>query len=327
MTSARIAKVFYTTDAGFAVPTLASIESLRRWPSGRAAAVSVVLLGMSEAQIDAFERRSADLNVELHCISAEALAEFDNENFHQTHVPYSTLARFLTPQFISKAELCDILYIDGDTWFVQDPQELLEIHAPEAGLLACEDQSDFYWNDIGSTGRTVRAYFNDISVRSSNGYFNAGVIKCRSNEWHRISSECLSYLKQNMRLCRYHDQSALNAVAGPSRVRLSPVWNFQTPYWRWGLDGIAQPKLLHFVGGYKPWMGFMTAWSSIHSDYNRTILKRSDATLPLRTWTSSEQEQVLAQERITNLKLNTIFHHRVLFRRHRYKKLLKTSAA
>jgi lipopolysaccharide biosynthesis glycosyltransferase len=318
-------RVFYTTDTGFAVPTLASIESLRRWTSANELRVSVVLLGMNAAETEAFERRSADLGIDTYGISAEALADFDNENFNQTHVPYTTLARFLIPQFIPPNEAAEILYLDGDTWLAQDPTMLLDIAAPDTGLLGCEDQSDFYADDFGETGRAVTTYFKNISVDRSKGYFNAGVLKFKSQEWARISDGCLAFLKNNLGICRYHDQSALNAVAGRTRVRLSPVWNFQTPYWDWGLDAIAAPKLLHFVGGAKPWMGTMKALESIYSDYTNVIRKRSDPLFPLKIWSSTEQRHESAHELRMRLKQRTIFYHRILGRRHHFKHLLATS--
>jgi lipopolysaccharide biosynthesis glycosyltransferase len=318
-------RVFYTTDTGFAVPTIASIESLRRWSSADELRVSVVLLGMNQAETDAFERRSADLGIDLYGISAEALADFDNENFNLTHVPYTTLARFLIPQFIPENEVADILYLDGDTWLVQSPKPLLDLAAPDVGLLACEDQSDFYADDFGKTGRAVSTYFNGISVDRSKGYFNAGIMKFKPQEWARISADCLSFLKNHLPICRYHDQSALNAIAGRVRVRLSPAWNFQPPYWDWGLDEIAAPKLLHFVGGAKPWMGKMKALLSIYPDYTDVIRKRSDPLFPLKIWNSAEQQQESAREQRMRLKLRTLFYHRVLDRRRHFRRLVMTS--
>src|SRR5262249_8891106 len=208
---------------------------------------------------------------------------------------------------------------------IEDPKELLEIPAPETGLLACEDQSDFYRDDLGGTGRATTSYFADISVDRSKGYFNAGVLKFTPEQWRTISAECLAYLQSNLAICRYHDQSALNAVAGRTRVRLSPVWNFQSPYFGWGLERIAKPRLLHFVGGWKPWMGELKVWSDIYADYDSVIRKHSDPVFPLKAWSASERAEVLSKERRINLKLRTVFYHGVLLRRRHYRRLVENS--
>ena len=72
-------------------------------------------------------------------------------------------------------------------------------------------------------------------------------------------------------------------------------------------------------------MGLLTAWSVIHSDYEQVILKHSDSAFPFKTWNTQEQQRALTEERLINLKLKTIFYHRVLWRRRHYQKLLDTS--
>jgi len=325
MSLTRTTEVFYTTDKGFAVPTIASIKSLRKWPSAKDLSINVVTLGMNDAEFDAFKGLSSDLNINLHAVSSERLSAFNDERFKRTHVPYSTLARFLIPAFVRNDESLDLLYIDGDTWFIQDPKPLLDIQAPKVGLLASEDQSYFYMDDFGSTGRSVKSYFNDIAVDRTKGYFNAGVIKCRATEWVRISADCLSFLRSNLSICRYHDQSALNAIAGATRTRLSPAWNFQTTYWGWNVSAIAEPKLLHFVGGAKPWMGLLNAWSGIYPEYSDVIRARSHHLFPLRFWDPQDQIKLLNEERLSILKNRSIYLHRTLHRRRQFRKLVATS--
>jgi lipopolysaccharide biosynthesis glycosyltransferase len=322
----RPTEVFYSTDSGFAVPTIASIQSLRRWPSAALTDINVVLLGMNDREIATFQRATSDLRVKVHTLSADDLAFFDKKNFNKTHVPYSTLARFLIPRFVGGGPDSDILYVDGDTWFVSDPKALLDFPAPDIGLLAAEDQSYFFWNDVGETGREIAAYFADLRIDESKGYFNAGVLKCRADEWASICQDCLLYLKDHLSLCRYHDQSALNAVVASKRVRLSPAWNFQTPYWGWGMADIEAPRLLHFVGGGKPWMGMQQAWSSIYDDYARVIRRRADPVFPMKLWNPQEQSQMLKEENWTNLKNRTIFLHRIWHRRELFRQLLDTAA-
>jgi lipopolysaccharide biosynthesis glycosyltransferase len=320
----RTTEVFYLTDAPFVVPTLVSIESLRRWKSASELNVNVVLLDMDEGRVDDFKRLAEDLRLQVHSLSTDALASFGNDKFNATHVPYATLARFLISNFFCDQD-ADILYLDGDTLFIEDPKELLEFPAPEVGLLAAEDQSYFYVSDIGETGENVRSYFCNIGVTAKQGYFNAGVMKFRAREWIKISNDCLLFLENNLAICQYHDQSALNAVAGGKRIRLSPIWNFAPFYWNWGLSEAVRPKLLHFVGGGKPWMGKLEVWSRIYPDFIKAVERRRHASFLLKTWDARQQADRLKAERWQQIKNKTIFLYRMAHRRAQFRNLIDTS--
>ncbi len=324
MSVQRTTEVFYITNAPFVIPTLVSIESLRRWKSARNLQINLVLLDMNKHQVDDLSRLAQDLHLQIHSLRTDALASFGNDKFNVTHVPLATLARFLIAEFFDE-EGTDILYVDGDTLFVQDPSELLNIPAPEIGLLAAEDQSYFYANDYGKTGKNIRSYFTNIGVNAKQGYFNAGLMKFRAREWVKISKECLSFLENNLSICQHHDQSALNAVVGSKRIRLSPIWNFKPSYWNWGVSKIAAPKLLHFVGGDKPWMGKLEAWSGLYPDYIKAIERRQHGSFLLRAWDEEEQADHLKVERWQQIKDNTILLHRIAHRRAMFRDLVATS--
>jgi lipopolysaccharide biosynthesis glycosyltransferase len=320
----RKTEVFYLTDAPFVVPTLVSIESLRRWPSAAGLKISVVLLDIGERPIDDFKRLSEDLQIDVHSLTSEALGSFATDKFNATHVPRATLARFLISEFF-RDEGADILYLDGDTQFIRDPKILLEFPAPDVGLLAAEDQSYFYAKDVGKTGSNVRTYFSNIGVTAKQGYFNAGVLKVRAREWINISRDCLSFLDKNLAICQYHDQSALNAVVGSKRTRISPIWNFKPSYWNWGIDPGLKPKLLHFVGGDKPWMGKLEAWSALYPDYMEAVERRRHLSFPLKIWSEAQQDERREAEKRQQLKDQTIFLYRMMRRRAMFRDLIKTS--
>jgi lipopolysaccharide biosynthesis glycosyltransferase len=320
----RTTEVFYVTDAPFVVPTLVSIESMRRWKSTRDLPINVVLLDMNESQINEVRQLAQDLQVRLHSLGTDALVAYGNEKFNATHVPHATLARFLISEFFRNLD-SDILYLDGDTFFVDDPKDLLDIPAPDTGLLAAEDQSYFYAGDFGKTGKNVRSYFGNIGVNDERGYFNAGVMKFQAREWINISKECLLFLESNLALCQYHDQSALNAVAGSKRTRLSPIWNFRPAYWDWGVSDFAKPKILHFVGWEKPWMGKLQLWSEFYPDYFNAVQRRRHASFPLEVWGDAQQADRLKAERWQRIKNRTVFLYRIARRRDRFRTLIEAS--
>jgi lipopolysaccharide biosynthesis glycosyltransferase len=318
--------VFYTTDLGFAVPTLISVRSLRKWSD---VDIHIITLGFSDEQHDAYLKLSEPLKVSVHRMDKYWTDAFDRPEFNATHVPPSALARFYIPEFIRSEEIdqSDVLYVDGDTWFSDDPRELLDWPAPVKGLMAAEDQSFFYRNDVGETGSRVREYFSKIGIDQNGGYFNSGVLKFRAGTWRDIAADCLDFLERNLAICDYHDQSALNAVVGKSRVRLSPRWNFQTPYWAWRAQELVEPGILHFVGGGKPWMGKLDPWRTIQDEYLKGRAEYSSAHFPLKQWSVDEQRVNVRQQQITQIKNMTIFFFRVLDRRNQFAKLLCDSAA
>jgi lipopolysaccharide biosynthesis glycosyltransferase len=320
----RATEVFYITDAGFAVPTLVSIESLRRWRPPPNLRINVVLLDMSQERVDAFAGIAQDLSIQIHSLRTDALASLNDERFNPTHVPLATVARFLIPEFF-RSEDYDILYVDGDTLFVQDPGELLDLPAPEIGLLAAEDQSYFYANDYGKTGKNIRSYFANIGVKAKQGYFNAGVLKFRTRQWIKISKDCLTFLEDNLSICQYHDQSSLNAIVGNKRVRLSPIWNFKPSYWNWGVSEIAEPKLLHFVGGDKPWMGNLRVWTKLYPEYIASVERRRHKSFLLRAWSEEESAARRRAETFQQIKDKTIFLGRKTRRRAMFRDLVETS--
>lgn len=317
--------VFYTTDQGFAVPTLISIRSLRKWSDVE---IHIITLGFSDQQHDAYLKLSEPLDVIIHRMDRHWTDAFNRPEFNATHVPPSALARFYIPEFICSEDIdrSDVLYVDGDTWFYDNPRELLDWPAPDEGVLAAEDQSFFYRDDIGETGKRVREYFAKIGVEKEDGYFNSGVLKFRAGKWRDIAAGCLDFLERNLAICDYHDQSALNAVVGRSRVRLSPRWNFQTPYWAWGAQELAKPGILHFVGGGKPWMGKLDPWRTIQDEYGKARAEFRSTHFPLRLWSADEQRANMRQERIIHIKNRTIFFFRMLDRRNKFANLLRESA-
>ncbi|WP_226781561.1 glycosyltransferase family 8 protein [Oceaniglobus trochenteri] len=259
--------VVYTTDPGFALPTLASISSLRRWVCAGALPVHVMTLGFSRAQSEEFNRMAADLGANVVAMDAAQLEEFSDERFNKTHVPPSCLARFFLAENLSAPGGRRMLYVDGDTLFLAPPAPLLRLGVAQDKLLLAEDQSFFYRRDAGPTGAAVRRYFGDLGIDGDKGYGNSGVILGHWETWRQLSVEALHYLRENLAICRYHDQSAINAVIGGRRQRLSASWNFLVPFRDWGVQRVAPPHLMHFAGAEKPWKGRLRSSANHHATY------------------------------------------------------------
>ena len=90
-------------------------------------------------------------------------------------------------------------------------------------------------------------------------YFNAGVLAFRMDTWRELAPQALRFFEQHSDLCKYHDQSALNATFKDRRELLSPIWNFQTGYAETGAN-VAKARVLHFTGAFKPWRTSNSVW-------------------------------------------------------------------
>jgi lipopolysaccharide biosynthesis glycosyltransferase len=139
---------------------------------------------------------------------------------------------------------------------------------PEGKLAAAEDMISFRYSTITPRGRMKMPYLAGIGVHPPRtGYLNAGVLAVSRNTWSAIASEAFEFFINNVEACEYHDQSALNAVIGDRRLRLSLKWNFQTPFRYLGIEQSISPSIYHFHSHPKPWMGRCEPWPEIYEEY------------------------------------------------------------
>ena len=314
----------YASDPGFFQPSIASIASFKRWPSALDVKIVYLCVGFSPQQQAIAETILSNLGVESHFVQIEALRAFDNSDFNKTHVPVSALSRFYLSQVIERDDV-DLIYVDGDTWFARDPNELLEYHLPKGTIAAAEDQSYFYRDEISRFGYDLRAYFAQLEIDPDDGYFNSGVFKVSAHDWQNISKTALDFLNDNLKACRYHDQSALNAVCRQNRMRLSPAWNFQTPFLKWNRDNVVTPGIYHFIGARKPWVGEIAEWKFLKQMYlDLTPSVGDHADLAFRSWDPETQAASNKQMLIRRVKENTILLPREINRVRKFRSLAQS---
>lgn len=169
-----------------------------------------------------------------------------------SHVPAATMLRILaldelTPRYRR------VVYLDGDVF--QAWGSLADLcRLPDTGrpLAAVRDRS--HWADeprLRNQKTYVAALHPDIGER----YFNAGVLVVNGPVWSRdgYSRLTLDFLADHADLCRFGDQSALNAVVAGNWDSLSPGWNWQMSKTSFPLSNGRRPRLIHFTGPTKPW--------------------------------------------------------------------------
>ena len=69
---------------------------------------------------------------------------------------------------------------------------------------------------------------------------------------------------------------------------MSPVWNFQTRFRSWGASRRLEPRILHFTGAAKPWLGDVTPWHDAAARLAEDAAALLPLSLPLRLLTPEE---------------------------------------
>jgi len=272
--------VCYVTDVNFLFPTLLSAISLRKYVPPHKADVFIFLVDAPE-RVDEMNKAAKPHGIEIVGSNTAYLDHFDVARFNRTQVSTTTLAKFSLGTWLPSA--CKrIVYIDGDTLIRRDPSALIEAVVPEGKLAAAEDMISFRYSKFTPRGRKKMSYLAGIGVDPPTmGYLNAGVFAVSRNTWSAIANEAFQFFANNVEACQYHDQSALNAVVGDRRLRLSLKWNFQTPFRYLGIEKSIAPRIYHFHSYPKPWMGRCEPWPEIYAEYELASKPLESLRLPV----------------------------------------------
>jgi lipopolysaccharide biosynthesis glycosyltransferase len=317
--------ICYVSDLDYLFATLLSIASLRRFVGPEVADVFIFSLDPETPESERVREYARELSVVVLPLPLKDRLRFDVSKWNRTHVPHSALGRFfiepLLPTHIGR-----VLYIDGDTLFMRDPTPLLNFTPPIGQIAAVEDVSFFLRADSGRHGEATRSYFKELGVNGDTGYFNSGLIQASRETWKRVTEEAADFFFANVAKCRFHDQSALNAVTQGRRIRLSPAWNFQTPFRYWGVEKQVAPRIVHFTEFPKPWMGQADPWSDMEAPIRRISEAFVSLRLPRNELDGTQLAALSRQKKARRARLWTVFALRLLQRRKDIRQLLKSAA-
>lgn len=277
--------ICYVSDIGFLAPTLISIESARRFVP---ASVPIYMIAIQPEGdvLDGLEPLLSRLSVTVIPFDQRQLDSI-TKVWAESHVPIAALGRFFLPELLPEG-IDRILYVDGDTLFVRDPTPLLDHTLPAGKIGMVEDAMSFYRQDQSANGANARDYMQGLGLSPDAQYANSGVFIVERGVWKVIAGDALNYLSSHSDKCRYHDQSALNAVVGDRRLSLSPIWNYQSRFVQWRTKPVAEPAILHFTGAAKPWMGKVHPWSAVSDQLTSTMQGLPIGNLPVRRMSKEE---------------------------------------
>ncbi|SEM45485.1 Glycosyl transferase family 8 [Pseudoxanthomonas sp. GM95] len=283
--------VVYCTDAGFLVPTLVSAQQVARQVMPEGIADVIIMIngftpGQAEAVLDQIQRLG------LIGIAMPAVELPDTVSFNKTHVPRSALARFLIPEHLP-AQYTHITYIDGDTQIVGDIRPLAVLEVPDGRIAAAGDKA---WLGYHLHDRSLGPYLHGLGLESQDDYFNSGVFSISRVTMETLFPQAMAFFLAHSTLCRYHDQSALNAVFKGRRDVLSPRYNWISDYAPLDMAGRFKPAILHFTGGGKPWQYAGAPWNGVFMPQYAALVDQWPVLKPFAppAWTEAQNQEARA---------------------------------
>lgn len=259
--------ICYVSDLSFLLPSLISAVEVRKYVSAEKADIFIFTVDVDAETITRVNMASKQFGISVVSIGDHVFAKIDKQRLSKTQTPLGTFGRFFMEELLP-AHCRRLVYLDGDVICASDPSALVDTVVPEGRFAAAEDTIMFRQQfRYGWTAKDIKHYFAQLNLDPSNGYFNAGVFAVSRDTWKTISAEAFKFFVEHTDKCRHFDQSALNAVVGSRRLRLSSKWNFQKQLCIWGADRYTTPIILHFNRFPKPWMGAVNPWESYYAWY------------------------------------------------------------
>lgn len=214
-------------------------------------------------------------------VTVHHLAEYPRA-FHYdatAHVPAATMLRLFALEDLAR-DYRRVIYLDGDVYQAWGSlADLLDL--PETGRPLAAVRNRSHWADRGRLHQQ-RAYVAALHPGIGANYFNAGVLVVNGPVWaeRALSAAALDFFVRNPGLCRFGDQSALNAVVAGNWDSLSPGWNWQISQSSYLMLQGRRPRLVHFTGPIKPWTDRLRLFDpAIYRDMKRFLHDRGQAHL------------------------------------------------
>ncbi|WP_084687136.1 glycosyltransferase family 8 protein [Rhizobium nepotum] len=248
--SERKRAAIYVSDAGFLYPTLVSASQLEQNASDNFCDILIYLINVDADTMEVVRQEFPEFRI--FGLSDAQFAFPDDVYFKKDHVAAATLGRLVLYEHIP-TQYEHIVYIDGDTQILGDVRGLLIKDVPPGKIAAGRGGLWLSRFENGPGARADRAYVGTIGT-SVDDYFNAGVLALRRESLAQIGQDALRFFFQHSRLCRQHDQSALNAVSRGKVEFLWPGYNFHGSYDVLRAPVSRRPAIVHFTGPYKPWL-------------------------------------------------------------------------
>jgi lipopolysaccharide biosynthesis glycosyltransferase len=239
--------VQFGLDDDFVRPGGVAIASVDRFlgPSDRILVLHTGITAESQAMLDQCVRQA-----ELEFI--DCTGRLDAAWIPPSYVTSATYLRFLAAELLPDESRC--LYLDGDVLVRRDIAPLFEVDIDDHVLAAVQSRVAPF---VASPGGVANWF--ELGLRSTNPYFNAGVLLMNLERWRNegVTARLTGFLRQYGNTIRFGDQEAMNAVLSERWVSVDRGWNYITHVTESFLQQPdlepADPSIVHFAGRIKPW--------------------------------------------------------------------------
>lgn len=283
----------YVTDAGFLYPTMVSAIQASGQVVDSGVNILIYLVNVDDITLETLKEATKNLPIFYSKLPNSAFDLPLGTSFAESHVPKVSLARLNLHDCIPE-NYKNLIYVDGDTQVVGSLSDLFRVRVRH-GWIAAGRGSLWMWGSGKSRGgKADIAYLSRIGVSSPANYFNAGVLLLSRDTLGIDGPKAFEYFVSNSKICRQHDQSALNHVFNNKLIELHPKYNFHSFYSEMGADSVCQPAIVHFTGPFKPWQftaGWLSRYSKAYDEFDAKYPELAGLRIPL-TVEQLEQKQV-----------------------------------
>ena len=163
-----------------------------------------------------------------------------------------------------------IIFTDIDIIFKGDINELAQIDIGDAPLAACKEPIWEYFIKEGTKihGNDIRTYSKTtLGLVDINKYYNTGIVIINVSEFKKYDyfNQLKDLIGNNFFI--YQEQCALNKLLNDKIYELPQIWNCEISP-RFNSD-ILPAKIVHFLGGKKPWNFLEEQYTPIWWSYAR----------------------------------------------------------
>jgi lipopolysaccharide biosynthesis glycosyltransferase len=258
------AAIVFVCNMNYLVPSVGAALQARKQTSDSKLKIMVFITDGTNELLAPTQDRVRAHDISIRPVNLTKLASIERIRAAETNpVPIASFARLFLDDML-EPEIDRFLYLDGDIDITGPLDDLLRLPVPPGGFLAAPDILCMIAQEHSRRSDITREYFRGIGLPTNDQYFNAGVLLVDRSGWAAVARDAIEFLYANPAACVANDQSALNAIAGPRRGRLSLLWNYQTEYMnvldprRFGY----KPAIWHFTGGAKPWQTNELVWGN-----------------------------------------------------------------
>ncbi|MEV4948929.1 glycosyltransferase family 8 protein [Streptomyces sp. NPDC053755] len=182
------------------------------------------------------------------------------------HLNRNVYGRWFLPELLPPVYR-RMIYLDADVLVLGDASLLWHVALGGHPFAAAQDKGIPYV----SSPYGVPDY-RELRLSARAKYFNAGVMVIDLDRWRklRIRERALSYARTHPAM-RFADQEALNAVAAGRWAEFPRAWNCPAEDEIFEEGQGARPRIIHFLGPGKPWLGasHATRCQAVYGTYLR----------------------------------------------------------